>query len=190
MKPQLGKQKFGRFNLHEVARAFPPSAETLLLDTYLTDEPSASSRVFRVYRATPPHYHEKSDEHLFVLSGRGTFWMESPSRAICWSSSDARSMPCRTSSSRPSSSSRSTRRGAILETLSSSIRRTARRRASSAPIIGGRIPTEMPWFNHWLDPAFRGDEGLEAPQPARSLATCISCRHEPVRLKAASAPNT
>jgi len=78
MKPQVKKQKFGRFNLNEVAKSFPPTAETLLLDTYLTDEPSASSRVFRVYRETPPHYHEKSDEHLFVLCGRGTFWLESP----------------------------------------------------------------------------------------------------------------
>lgn len=65
----------GRFHLHQIAAAFPESAETLLLDTYLTDEPSASSRVFRVYRPTPAHYHVKSDEFLYVLSGRGTFWM-------------------------------------------------------------------------------------------------------------------
>jgi mannose-6-phosphate isomerase-like protein (cupin superfamily) len=31
--------------------------------------------VFRVYRATPPHYHNGCDEYLYVLSGRGTFWM-------------------------------------------------------------------------------------------------------------------
>jgi mannose-6-phosphate isomerase-like protein (cupin superfamily) len=66
---------FGRFNLHQIAAAFPDSADTLLLDTYLTDHPSASTRVFRVYRGTPPHYHAGSDEHLYVLSGRGTFWM-------------------------------------------------------------------------------------------------------------------
>jgi hypothetical protein len=36
-------------------------------------------RVFRVYRETPPHYHAGSDEHLYVLSGRGTFWMGDPS---------------------------------------------------------------------------------------------------------------
>jgi mannose-6-phosphate isomerase-like protein (cupin superfamily) len=66
---------FQRFKLNEVARSFPDSAETLLLDTYLTDEASASSRVFRVYRETPPHYHAGSDEHLYVLSGKGTFWM-------------------------------------------------------------------------------------------------------------------
>jgi len=70
-----GKQSFQRFNLNEVARSFPETAETLLLDTYLTNEESASARVFRVYRETPPHYHVGSDEYLYVLSGRGTFWM-------------------------------------------------------------------------------------------------------------------
>ena len=69
------KQGFQRFNLNEVARSFPETAETLLLDTYLTNEESASARVFRVYRETPPHYHLGSDEYLYVLSGRGTFWM-------------------------------------------------------------------------------------------------------------------
>ena len=51
----------------------------MLLDTYLTDEIAASSRVFRVYRETPAHYHEGSDEYLYVLSGKGTFWMGDPS---------------------------------------------------------------------------------------------------------------
>jgi mannose-6-phosphate isomerase-like protein (cupin superfamily) len=71
----MEEQSFQRFNLSEVARSFPETAETLLLDTYLTDEESASARVFRVYRETPPHYHVGSDEYLYVLSGRGTFWM-------------------------------------------------------------------------------------------------------------------
>jgi mannose-6-phosphate isomerase-like protein (cupin superfamily) len=70
---------FHHFKLHEIARAFPDTADTLLLDTYLTDEETASARVFRVYRETPPHYHMGSDEHLYVLSGRGTFWMEDAS---------------------------------------------------------------------------------------------------------------
>ena len=70
---------FHHFKLNEIARAFPDTADTLLLDTYLTDEETASVRVFRVYRETPPHYHVGSDEHLYVLSGRGTFWMEDPS---------------------------------------------------------------------------------------------------------------
>ena len=65
----------GRFHIPQIAAEFPPTAETMLLDTYLTDEPSASSRVFRVYRETPPHYHANSDEYLYVLSGRGSFWI-------------------------------------------------------------------------------------------------------------------
>jgi mannose-6-phosphate isomerase-like protein (cupin superfamily) len=75
------KQDFHRFKLHEIAAAFPETAESLLLDTYLTDSEHASSRLFRVYRATPPHYHAGSDEHLYVLSGRGTFWMGDPSNS-------------------------------------------------------------------------------------------------------------
>lgn len=65
----------GRFHLHQIAAAFPDAAETMLLDTYLTDEPSASSRLFRVYREVPPHYHVNCDEHLYVLSGKGAFWI-------------------------------------------------------------------------------------------------------------------
>jgi mannose-6-phosphate isomerase-like protein (cupin superfamily) len=69
---------FGRFDVNAIANGFPDTAETLLLDSYLTDEEAASVRVFRVYRATPAHYHAGSDEHLYVLSGRGTFWMDNP----------------------------------------------------------------------------------------------------------------
>ncbi|KMO28787.1 cupin [Methylobacterium variabile] len=68
-------EKTGRFNLAALAAALPDQAETLLVDTYLTNREAASSRIFRVYRGTPPHYHETCDEYLYVLSGRGTFWM-------------------------------------------------------------------------------------------------------------------
>jgi mannose-6-phosphate isomerase-like protein (cupin superfamily) len=70
---------FARFKLAEIASQFPDTADTLLLDTYLTNEESASARLFRVYRGTPAHYHEHSDEYLYVLSGRGTFWMSDAS---------------------------------------------------------------------------------------------------------------
>jgi mannose-6-phosphate isomerase-like protein (cupin superfamily) len=66
----------GRFDIAEIAAAFPETAKTLLLDRYLTDTPNASARVFRVYKPTPAHYHEGSDEYLYVFAGRGTFWME------------------------------------------------------------------------------------------------------------------
>jgi mannose-6-phosphate isomerase-like protein (cupin superfamily) len=68
----------GRFDINDIAASLPATATTLLVDRYLTDKPSASTRVFRVYKPTPPHYHVNSDEYLFVLSGRGTFWMQDP----------------------------------------------------------------------------------------------------------------
>ena len=68
-------EDFKRFKPHEIARSFPETAETMLLDTYLTNEAAASARVFRVYRPTPAHYHAGCDEYLYVLSGKGTFWM-------------------------------------------------------------------------------------------------------------------
>jgi mannose-6-phosphate isomerase-like protein (cupin superfamily) len=64
-----------RFDINAIAASMPPTAETLLLDRYLVDDAHASARVFRVYRGTPPHYHIGSDEFLYVVSGRGTFWI-------------------------------------------------------------------------------------------------------------------
>ena len=95
------RHSYQRFDLNQVAQSFPDTAETMLLDTYLTDREAASARVFRVYRDTPPHYHAGSDEYLYVLSGRGTFWMSGPLGpeqsllpATCFSLSAALFMPC------------------------------------------------------------------------------------------------
>lgn len=74
--PNDSETRSARFDIQSIAASFPATADTLLLDTYLTNEPAASARVFRIYRPTPPHYHATSDEYLYVLSGRGTFWME------------------------------------------------------------------------------------------------------------------
>ena len=68
-----------RFDLASIVAKFPQTADTLLVDEYLRDTAAASSRVFRVYKGTPPHFHRGCDEYLYVLSGRGTFWMEDPS---------------------------------------------------------------------------------------------------------------
>ncbi|MBW4043683.1 MAG: cupin domain-containing protein [Acidobacteria bacterium] len=75
MLPEEKFQAGRRFNLNEIAQSFPETADTMLLDEYLTNEEAASARVFRVYRETPPHYHVNCDEYLYVLSGRGSFWM-------------------------------------------------------------------------------------------------------------------
>lgn len=88
MDRQEHRPDFGWFDVNAIASSFPATAETLLLDRYLTDEDAASVRVFRVYRGTPPHYHAGSDEHLFVLSGRGTFWMGDPGNAGAFAPGD------------------------------------------------------------------------------------------------------
>ncbi len=71
----------GRFDITQIAGSFPDTAETMLLDKYLSDKPEASSRVFRVYTPTPAHYHVHCDEHLYVLSGRGVMWIEDAANA-------------------------------------------------------------------------------------------------------------
>ncbi len=78
MSAKKESRSTGHFDVAKIAEAFPPEAATLLLDHYMTNEPASSARVFRVYQATPPHYHVASDEYLYVFSGRGTFWMEDP----------------------------------------------------------------------------------------------------------------
>lgn len=61
------------FDLAALAAKFPPTAETMLLDMRLTDEPAASSRLFRIYRPVPAHFHRTCDEYLQVILGRGRF---------------------------------------------------------------------------------------------------------------------
>jgi mannose-6-phosphate isomerase-like protein (cupin superfamily) len=81
----MGKKErtsdFSRFDVFEIAKKFPDTADTMLLDTYLTNEEAASSRVIRVYKPFPPHYHPTCDEYLYVLRGKGIFWMGSPEQA-------------------------------------------------------------------------------------------------------------
>lgn len=61
------------FDLEALASKFPADAETMLLDMRLTDEAAASSRLFRIYRPAPAHFHKTCDEYLLVISGRGKF---------------------------------------------------------------------------------------------------------------------
>lgn len=73
-----------QFDLLDLIGAFPDHAESLLLDRYLVDHATASARLFRVYRPTPAHFHRHSDEHLYVLAGSGTVWLESPDKATAF----------------------------------------------------------------------------------------------------------
>jgi mannose-6-phosphate isomerase-like protein (cupin superfamily) len=58
------------FDLHALAKGLPADADTMLVDKRLTDEAAASSRIFRIYKTVPPHFHRTCDEYLLVISGR------------------------------------------------------------------------------------------------------------------------
>ena len=66
---------YGAFDLDAIVKRFPASSDTMLIDTRLTDEKEASSRVFRIYRDVPAHYHATCDEYLLVIAGRGTIFI-------------------------------------------------------------------------------------------------------------------
>lgn len=72
---------YARFDVHAIAASLPEQAETLLVDHYMTDEPEGSSRVFRIYKPTPPHFHRHSEEYLYVVSGRGRVWLNDPANS-------------------------------------------------------------------------------------------------------------
>jgi mannose-6-phosphate isomerase-like protein (cupin superfamily) len=61
------------FDIREIIKSFPDRADSTIVDTYLTDAPSASSRVFRIYFPIPPHYHATCREHLYLLTGKVAF---------------------------------------------------------------------------------------------------------------------
>jgi mannose-6-phosphate isomerase-like protein (cupin superfamily) len=90
------KHDYKRFKPSAIARSFPATAETRLIDTYLTNEPAASARVWRVYHELPPHYHAVCDEYLYVLSGRGIFWMGDVSNGGEFAPGDLLFFKCRT----------------------------------------------------------------------------------------------
>lgn len=62
-----------QFDLEQLAASLPETSQTMLVDIRLTDEPAASSRIFRIYRPVPRHYHKGCDEYLLVLKGRARF---------------------------------------------------------------------------------------------------------------------
>lgn len=66
---------YGVYDLDAIVKRFPPTSDTMLIDTRLTDETDASSRVFRIYTDVPAHYHKTCDEYLLVISGRGTIFI-------------------------------------------------------------------------------------------------------------------
>jgi mannose-6-phosphate isomerase-like protein (cupin superfamily) len=75
LKDHASSTDTGVFDLQKIAGSFPDTASTMLIDTRLTDELHASSRVFRVYCPVGAHYHATCDEYLVVLTGRAKFFL-------------------------------------------------------------------------------------------------------------------
>ena len=69
-----------QFDLAAIAATFPDCAETMRMERYLVDRETSTVRVTRTYQPTPAHLHQRCDEHLLVLSGRGTFWTDDPAQ--------------------------------------------------------------------------------------------------------------
>jgi len=69
------KTESATFDLNAIANNFPTTSATMLIDTRLTDEKEASSRVFRIYTPVGAHYHATCDEYLIVISGRAMFFL-------------------------------------------------------------------------------------------------------------------
>jgi quercetin dioxygenase-like cupin family protein len=73
-KTETSRQRVSEyFDVSAIAATLPDTADTMLIDTRLTDELSASSRIFRAYHPVPRHYHATCDEYLYLVSGRTTF---------------------------------------------------------------------------------------------------------------------
>lgn len=61
------------FDVFREIEKLPDTSESMLTDIYFSDYPEASSRIFRIYRTLPLHYHNECDEFLYVVSGEGVF---------------------------------------------------------------------------------------------------------------------
>ena len=91
----------GRFDIRALASELPERADTMLADIYLRDCPASSARIFRVYKPVPPHFHRSCDEYLYVVSGRGSFWMGAaetiaecaPGQLICFARETIHAIP-------------------------------------------------------------------------------------------------
>ncbi len=69
----MDEKAYNFFDLAEIKARFPDRAESMIVDAYLSDHESASSRLFSLYHPIPRHLHETCDEHLVLLDGEVDF---------------------------------------------------------------------------------------------------------------------
>ncbi|QCE33604.1 cupin domain-containing protein [Acetobacteraceae bacterium] len=73
------------FNLLALSKQFPKSASSMMMDMYLKNSPESSIRLFRLYKEVKPHHHNECDEILYIISGEGNIWIESPENSQSFS---------------------------------------------------------------------------------------------------------
>lgn len=71
------------FNLNEIASEFPATATDIMKDIRMAQGRSASCRLVRMYSQLPLHFHETSDENVYVVSGKAIFQLGEERREIC-----------------------------------------------------------------------------------------------------------
>jgi mannose-6-phosphate isomerase-like protein (cupin superfamily) len=77
-------EAYNFFDLAEIKSRFPATAESMIVDAYLSDHNSASARLFRLYHPLPRHYHLTCDEHLVLLEGEVDFTIaDQPPKRLC-----------------------------------------------------------------------------------------------------------
>jgi mannose-6-phosphate isomerase-like protein (cupin superfamily) len=74
---------YGAVSVPSERETLPSQANTIIVDRKLVNHDGTSARIFRVYRASPPHSHATSDEYLYILSGRARFFFgDEPPREV------------------------------------------------------------------------------------------------------------
>jgi len=64
---------WGALPVAEYAASLPATSEKSFEQRTLVTRPQGGVRLMRLYKATPPHYHTKSDAVIYVLAGRGRY---------------------------------------------------------------------------------------------------------------------
>ena len=74
---------YGDYDLDAIVKRFPPTSDTILIDTHLTDETETSSRVFRIYRDVPTTVTRRATNTCWWSRGVGRSLSAILSRSRC-----------------------------------------------------------------------------------------------------------
>ncbi|MEM7485241.1 MAG: cupin domain-containing protein [Bacteroidota bacterium] len=70
----VGNQ-YGLIHIDDYVKLLPEKHDGVIKDIHILDREHVGARVFRLYDKVPMHYHAKSDAYLYVLNGKGEFFI-------------------------------------------------------------------------------------------------------------------